>query len=181
MPLNNPGGVRWSTAIGYLGLSRHRLNLTIRANVSVKKILFDTTGQKPRATGVEAISEGKDFIVNGEELILTAGAIASPQILMLSGIGPKEHLEEHNINTLIDSPGVGQNLRDHPLIAITWQTKPEVQLDPVGPIGQVLLRYTADGSLVDNDMIAYFRQLPVKDVIWEVVLLNRSGSGLDSD
>ena len=156
MPLNNPGGVRWSTAIGYLGLSRHRLNLTIRSNVSVKKILFDTTGQKPRATGVEATSEYENFIVNGEEIILAAGAIASPQILMLSGIGPKEHLKEHDINTLIDSPGVGQNLRDHPLIAITWQTKPEVALDPVGPRNQVLLRYTADGSPIDNDMIVYF-------------------------
>ena len=125
--------------------------------MSVKKILFDTTELKPRATGVEAISEGEDFTVNGEEIILAAGAIASPQILMLSGIGPKEHLEEHNINTLIDSPGVGQNLRDHPLIAITWQTKPGVILSNpnMNPRGQVTLRYTADGSPINNDMIVY--------------------------
>ena len=77
-PLNNPNGIRWSTAIGYLGLSRHRLNLTIRANVTVKRILFDTTGQRPRATGVEAISDDESFVVEAEEIILSAGAIGSP-------------------------------------------------------------------------------------------------------
>ena len=88
-------------------------------------------------------------------MLLSAGAIASPQILMLSGIGPADHLEEHGINVLVDSPGVGQNLRDHPLLGILWATKPEVELDPIGPRLQVLLRYTADGSAIDNDMIVY--------------------------
>ncbi|MCH2658122.1 MAG: GMC family oxidoreductase N-terminal domain-containing protein [Dehalococcoidia bacterium] len=155
IPLNNPGGIRWSTSIGYLGLSRHRLNLTIRSNVTVKNILFDTSGDTPHATGVCAVSDDEEFIVEGDEVILSAGAIASPQILMLSGIGPADHLEEHGINVLVDSPGVGQNLRDHPLLGILWATKPEVELDPIGPRLQVLLRYTADGSAIDNDMIVY--------------------------
>ena len=104
-PLNNPDGIRWSAAIGYLGLSRHRLNLTIRANVTVKRILFDTTGERPRATGVEAVSDGETFVVEAGEIILSAGAIGSPQILMLSGVGPGDHLMEHGIETVIDSPG----------------------------------------------------------------------------
>lgn len=155
IPLNNPDGIRWSTAIGYLGLSRHRMNLTIRPNVSVKRILFDSAEDRPRATGVEAVSDDETFVVEGDEIILTAGAIASPQILMLSGVGPKEHLKEHGIDSVLDSPGVGQNLRDHPLIPVTWYTKPEVDLDALGPRGQVCLRYTADGSTVENDMIVY--------------------------
>ena len=118
-PLNNPNGIRWSTSIGYLGLSRHRLNLTIRANVMVKRILFDTSGECPRATGVEAVSDDETFVVEAEEIILSAGAIGSPQILMLSGVGPGDHLGEHGIETVVDSPGVGQNLADHPLISIS--------------------------------------------------------------
>ena len=156
MPLNNPNGVRWSTAIGYLSLSRHRLNLTIRANVSVKRILFDLSGPNPRATGVEAVSDGEDFVVEGDEIILSAGAIGSPHILMLSGVGPQDHLKEYDIDVVLDSPGVGQNLRDHPLLPILWATKPEVELNSLGPSGQVLLRYTAERSPLENDMIVYF-------------------------
>ena len=154
-PLNNPNGIRWSTAIGYLGLSRHRLNLTIRANVMVKRILFDTTGERPMATGVEAVSDEETFVVEADEIILSAGAIASPQILMLSGVGPSDHLSEHGIETVIDSPGVGQNLSDHPLISILWATKPEVELQRFVPNGQLLVRYTAEGSPLENDMIVY--------------------------
>ena len=155
MPLNNPNAIRWSTAIGYLGLSRHRLNLTIRADVSVKKILFDTSGEEPRATGVEAVSDSETFVVEANEIVLSAGAIGSPQILMLSGIGPAEHLAEHGITTVHDSPGVGQNLRDHPIFQIAWNTKPEVPLEALGPRGQLMLRYTATGSDLENDMIVY--------------------------
>ena len=155
IPQNNPNGIRWSTAIGYLGLSRHRLNLTIRANVTVKRILFDTTGERPRATGVEAVSDGETFVVEAEEIILSAGAIGSPQILMLSGVGPGDHLREHGIETVIDSPGVGKNLADHPLISILWATKPEVELRRFVPNAQLLVRYTAEGSPLENDMIVY--------------------------
>ena len=155
VPLNNPEGIRWSTAIGYLGLSRHRLNLTIRPNVTVKRVLFDTTRDRPRATGVEAESDGETFVAEGEEVILSAGAIGSPQTLMLSGVGPQDHLNEHGIPLVLNSPGVGQNLRDHPALQVTWATKSEVALDPLGPDLQLILRWTADGSPVENDMIAY--------------------------
>ena len=155
IPLNNPNGIRWSTAIGYLSLSRHRLNLTTRGNVTVKKILFDTSGERPRATGVEAVSDEETFVVEAEEIILSAGAIGSPQILMLSGVGPSDHLKEHGIETVIDSPGVGQNLADHPLLQILWATKPEVELERFVPNAQLLVRYTAEGSPLENDMIVY--------------------------
>ncbi len=156
MALNNPNGIRWSTNIGYLGLSRHRLNLTIRGDVSVKRVLFDHSGSTPRAIGVEAISGDETFEIMANEVILSAGAIASPQLLMLSGVGPTAHLQEHGISTIVDSPGVGQNLRDHPIVQVQWATKPEIEHDIMGPRAQLTLRYTADNSDVKNDMIVYF-------------------------
>ena len=156
IPLNNPDGIRWSTAIGYLSMSRSRLNLTIKANVSAKKILFDTSNDKPQAYGVEVLSQGENFTVEGHEIVLCAGAIGSPHLLLLSGVGPKSDLAEHEIKCVVDSPGVGQNLRDHPLLPLKWATKPSVTLDPFGPSGQILLRYTANQSSLKNDMIVYF-------------------------
>ncbi len=155
LPLNNPNGIRWSTAIGYLGMSRHRLNLTIRSGVSVKRILFDNEDEVPRAIGVEAVSEGETFIIEADEVLLSAGAVSSPQLLMLSGVGPATHLSEHGIDCIVDLPGVGQNLSDHPMLYVTWKTKPEVDLDALGPRIQLSLRYTATGSKLENDMIVY--------------------------
>ena len=155
LPLNNPNGIRWSTAIGYLGMSRHRLNLTIRPNVLVRRVLFDTSGPRPRATGVEVESGGETYTMEAEEIVLGAGAIGSPQILMLSGIGPSDHLREHGIESILDLPGVGQNLRDHPMLFVCWATKPEVDLVALRPRIQLSLRYTAQGSPLTNDMIVY--------------------------
>ena len=74
---------------------------------------------------------------------------------MLSGVGPGDHLRDHGIATVINSPGVGQNLADHPLISILWATKPEVELRRFVPNSQILVRYTAEGSPLENDMIVY--------------------------
>ena len=74
---------------------------------------------------------------------------------MLSGVGPSDHLSEHGIATVVDSPGVGQNLADHPLISILWATKPEVELQRFVPNGQLVVRYTAEGSALKTDMIVY--------------------------
>lgn len=156
LPFNNPNGIRWSTSIGYLGMSRHRMNLTIRSNVTVKRVLFESNGENPRAYAIKAESGEEEFILEAGEIILCAGAIATPQLLMLSGIGPSDHLEKHGINTLTHSPGVGQNLRDHPLFLVTWYTKPEVELDHLSSRTQLTLRYTAEGSSLNNDMIVYY-------------------------
>ena len=147
-PLNNPNGIRMSTALGYLDQIRHRLNVTIRANCRVQRILFEGK----RATGVEVESGGDVFTVEGTEIILSSGAIGSPHTLLLSGVGPKTQLEEFGIPVVHDAPGVGQNLRDHPLVFVTWRTKPEVDLDAYAPRMQATLRYTAGGSNLRNDM-----------------------------
>ncbi len=147
-PYNNPNGVRWSTNLGYLSLSRHRLNLTLRPDCLVHRVLFDGD----RAVGVEVESGGERFAVHGNEIILSAGAVASPQLLMLSGVGPADHLQELRIPVVSDSPGVGQNLRDHPSLWVTWKTKESFPLDAYAPRSQLMLRYTATGSDMRNDM-----------------------------
>lgn len=150
-PFNNPGGVRQSTNIGYLANSRHRINLTIRADCMVHRVMFNGN----RATGVEVESGGESFIAQANEVVLSAGALCSPQTLMLSGIGPAAHLEQFYIPVIVDSPGVGQNLRDHPQVSTTWLTKPDFIQDPLAPKIQVNLKYTAAGSNLRNDMFIH--------------------------
>ena len=148
MPRNDLDGVRVSTAIGYLGMARHRLNLTIRGECLARRILFDGD----RAVGVEVESGGETFSVQGREIILSAGAIGSPHLLMLSGVGPREQLERYGIPVLRDVPGVGRNLRDHPQLYLAWSVKPGHELRRSDRFG-LSLRYTATGSDLRNDMM----------------------------
>lgn len=144
-------GVRISTALGYLPDARHRLNLTIRAETLVHRLIIEDG----RATGVIAESGGEMFEVRAGQVIVSAGAVVSPQLLMLSGIGPADHLGEHEIKVVADVPGVGQNLQDHPMVFLVWKTIPEYEfrLDQKGT--QISLRYTATDSPDRNDMIIY--------------------------
>ena len=151
IPCNNPNGIRWSTALGYLNPARHRLNLTVRANCMVHRLIFEGT----KAVGVEIESGGERFIVEGHEIILSAGAVGSPHILMLSGVGPRDQLDAVGIPVVHELPGVGQNLRDHPMARVTWSTKPEHPLDPFGPRNQLVLRWTAEGSHLWNDLMMF--------------------------
>ena len=145
---NNVDGIRMSTALTYLDPSRHKLNLTIRANMVVRRILFE--GKK--ATGVEVESGGERFTVEGEELILSGGVIASPQLLMLSGVGPADQLHSLGIPMVHDLPGVGQNLRDHPAVTVRLRVNDGVAFDPYAPRTQTCLRFTATGSSARNDL-----------------------------
>ena len=154
LPLNNPGGLRWSTNLGYLAPARHRLNLTIRTNARARRIVFEGN----RATGVEIESGGERFVVGAGEVVLSTGPVQSPQLLMLSGIGPADQLSQFGIPTVADLSGVGQNLRDHPSVHLRWEAAPEYEMPDVN-IGQqkVALRYTAEGSGLRNDMIMVMR------------------------
>ena len=153
-PLNNPNGIRFSTALGYLSESRHRLNLTIRPNCITNRVIFD--GDK--AVGVEVFSGNDTYTLEANQVILSAGAIASPQLLMLSGIGPADQLEQQNISVIKNVPGVGKNLRDHPTVHTRWKPNPNFELpeESIGP-QKVALRYTADNSPYINDMIMVMR------------------------
>lgn len=147
-PLNNRDGVRMSTALTYLGQARHRLNLTIRGNVSVRRILFEGK----RALGLEADSNGERFTVGGDQIVLSAGAIGSPHLLMLSGVGPAQDLRNVGIDVVQELPGVGQNLRDHPYIMLVCRETGEMPDYTRHPSVQAILRYTAEGAGTRNDM-----------------------------
>ena len=149
VPMNNPDSIRMSTALTHINPNRHRLNLTIRANVLARRILFDGK----RAVGVEVESYGESFVVEGEKIFLSAGAIASPQLLMLSGVGPADHLRSLGIEMVHDLPGVGQNLRDHLTVAVRIKAKEGFPQDPNDPRTQTCLWYSADGSSLRNDML----------------------------
>ena len=147
-PMNNPGGVRMSTALTYLEPCRHRLNLTIRPNVSAQRIRFDGK----RVTGVEVESNGQSFLVEGEEIILSSGAIASPQLLLLSGVGPAEDLRLLGIDPAHNLPGVGRNMKNHPSVSVVFRSQPGCRPAPGAPRNQVGLRFTANGSSARNDI-----------------------------
>ena len=144
--LNRMDGIRMSTALTYLRMARNRLNLTLRSDVLVHRVLFDGS----RAIGVEAESGGEIFRVEANRIILSGGAINSPQLLMLSGVGPARHLSELAIPLVADVPGVGQNLRDHPAVFMHYQS--EVTLPDRPPPLQIGMRYTTPGSPFRNDM-----------------------------
>ena len=151
-PLNNLNGVRFSTALGYLSQSRHRLNLTTRPDCLVRRIMFDGN----RAVGVEVESGGERFTVEGDEIILSAGAVGSPHLLLLSGVGPAGNLRPLEIPLVYDLPGVGQNLRDHPAVHVAWQADEDLPMDIRDPWVQTILRYTSGDSDLRNDMIMFF-------------------------
>ena len=150
-PFNNHEGVRWSTNIGYLSQARHRLNFTIRADCLVHRLILEGD----RAVGVVVESGGELFEVRGREIILSAGTVGSPHILLLSGIGPADQLRRHGLPVVRDLPGVGVNLRDHPQAHVTWRTQDGLEQDENVPHLQLALRYTATGSHLRNDMIVH--------------------------
>ena len=149
VPMNNPDGIRMSTALTYINPNRHRVNLTVRGNVMVRRLLFDGK----RATGAEVESGGERFTVEGDEIVLSAGAVASPHLLLLSGVGPADHLRGLGITVVHDLPGVGQNMRDHPIVPVQAEPSEAFPLDdPYLPKIQTMLRYTIEGSPDRNDM-----------------------------
>ena len=105
-------GSRCSTSKAFLRPVRNRQNLHISKNSHVLKIVIDPDTKV--ATGVQFEKQGKLYFVEAtKEVVLSAGAIGSPQILMLSGVGPADHLIENNITPILNQPYVGENLQDH--------------------------------------------------------------------
>ncbi|MEP6852331.1 MAG: GMC family oxidoreductase N-terminal domain-containing protein [bacterium] len=113
------GGRRWSAADAYLHPVTHRPNLTIRTDALVYRVLIDGGV----ATGVRYSWAGQRCDVRAErEVILSGGAINSPQLLLLSGIGPAAALQAFDIDVLVDAPNVGQRLQDHPIAPAQYTT-----------------------------------------------------------
>src|SRR3954449_10852912 len=113
-------GRRWSSADAYLHPAERRPNLTVRTDALTTRVLIENG----RATGVEYRAGGRVHTVHAaREVVLSGGAVNSPQLLMLSGIGPADHLREVGLDVVHDLPGVGSELQDHPLVPVVWHVR----------------------------------------------------------
>ncbi|MEM7333283.1 MAG: choline dehydrogenase [Chloroflexota bacterium] len=141
-------GKRNSTAVAYLKPALTRPNLTAETEAHVMRLTFD--GKK--CTGLVYQQGGqKHQVAATKEVILCGGTINSPQILMLSGIGPAEHLKEHGIDVVMDLPGVGENLQDHLAVMLTYHCPQPISLasaESVGNLAKYLL--LKKGMLTSN-------------------------------
>jgi choline dehydrogenase len=121
--LTQRDGRRCSTAVAYLHPASERPNLTVETGLQVERVVFEGT----RAVGVEGSRNGEILHFESErEVILSGGAYNSPQLLMLSGIGPADHLASRLVEPILDRPAVGRNLTDHVNVWVLWRS-----LDPV--------------------------------------------------
>jgi choline dehydrogenase len=121
-------GARCSAADAYLAPARGRPNLTVRTGAHACRVLFDGT----RAAGVEYRHQGQARRAHAGEVVLSAGAVASPQLLLLSGVGPARELESLGIRVNVDLPGVGRNLQDHALAGVCYACTRGCTLDGAG-------------------------------------------------
>jgi len=152
-PVTQKDGRRWSTADAYLKPARGRPNLTVHTGALASRVLFEGR----RATGVEYVEGRRKAVVAvRNEVILCGGAVNTPQLLMLSGIGPGEHLRQHDVTVVVDAPETGRNLRDHLAGGMVFRTK-GVRTLTSGRSPRQLARYLAGrhGMLASSVAEAY--------------------------
>jgi choline dehydrogenase len=142
------GGLRASAAVAYLHPAMERANLTVMPYMQVQRVLFEGT----RAVGVQASQLGEVQELRAErEVILCGGSYNSPQLLMLSGVGPAEHLTIREIEVLLDQPAVGANLSDHPAAQLVWTTpEPQSLLLALEPAAREQYEATQTGPFASN-------------------------------
>ncbi|MCX7354689.1 MAG: choline dehydrogenase [Alphaproteobacteria bacterium] len=125
--MNIDQGMRASSARAYLRGAAERSNLTVLTEAFATQVLFDGD----RATSVEYRHGGALHRAEAErEIVLSAGGIKSPHLLMLSGIGPADHLREHGIGVRVDAPDVGRNVQDHMYLMLQYESKENICLNP---------------------------------------------------
>lgn len=123
-------GLRRSTARTFLRPVMNRPNLHVKTGAQVGRLLFEGAGPTLRAVGVAYVKDGQEHRVRARrEVILSAGAIQSPQILQLSGVGPAEVLQRHGIRVVHQLPGVGENLQDHLQGRLIYETHQPITLN----------------------------------------------------
>jgi choline dehydrogenase len=175
-------GRRWSAADAYLHPIRNsRTNLTVRTNTLVTRVNVENG----RATGVTTLHNGQlSAEYANAEVILAGGAVNSPQLLMLSGVGPGDHLSSMGIDTLVDSPGVGSNLSDHPAVPVVWATPKQRSLwETGGPGSAIRWQLTHRGPVTSNaaECGGFARSqdaLPAPDLQWHVLPVGFRDEGL---
>lgn len=142
VPLNVVGGVRINTAMAYLSPRRQLPALTVRGGVTVRRVVVE----HGRAVGVDT----GDGVVHGAEVVLAAGAVGSPHLLLLSGIGPAVHLRRAGIDVVADVPGVGRGFSDHPNVYVGYRPARPLPATPLPLHG--VLHATSSGAMAPGDL-----------------------------
>jgi len=160
-------GRRFSAADAYLKPAMTRPNLEVRTNVTVLGVALEGD----RAVGVRVRSGRSEEIIRAErEVLLSAGAIGSPQLLLLSGIGPAQELRDAGVAPAHDLPGVGRNLQDHPFVTMMWEVSDQQTLygaDKPKPLAEWLLRKSGPLTSTVAEVVAFTRTrggLPAADI-----------------
>jgi choline dehydrogenase len=165
-------GRRCSAADAYLRPAMSRPNLTVKTDARATQVVVEGG----RAAGVRYLERGTEetAYVQGE-VIVSSGAIGSPQLLMLSGIGPGDHLRELGIVVMVDSPGVGANLSDHPVVPAMWRTpKVPALWEKAGPKNLFRWQLRHSGPFTSNiaESGGFSRtrpSLPAPDLQWHAL------------
>jgi choline dehydrogenase len=151
-------GTRFSAADAYLRPALGRANLEVRTKVTV--LAVELEGERAVGVRVRKGRSGVELVRAGREVILCAGAIASPQLLLLSGIGAGEELRAAGVQARHELPGVGRNLQDHPFVTVLWEVSDQDTLygaDKPKPLAEWLLRRSGKLSSTVAEVVAFTR------------------------
>jgi choline dehydrogenase len=154
IPLNVGSGRRVSTAISHVIPNLARPNLTVRGDTFVRRVVFD----KRRAVGVEVETAGGISVIGAGEVVLSAGSVKSPHLLLLSGVGPADELRALGVEVVADAPGVGRNFTDHPHLTVEY--RPRDKVAPGAPYLPASLNLTSEGSTRPGDLEILCRMAP---------------------
>ncbi|GGF97157.1 dehydrogenase [Rhodococcoides trifolii] len=171
VPSNVSEGKRINAALAYLVPARNRTNLEIRTETSVGRILFDGT----TVVGVEGRDANGPFVLECDRVVLAAGAVRTPGLLMHSGIGPESELRALGIEVLVDLPGVGRGVRDHPEVAVPYS----LPHNSIGgtPLQSVLHHDGLELRPFSSSFDRMIAGLPVSDPSIGVALMNPTSRG----
>jgi choline dehydrogenase len=174
LPLNSIDGIRQNCGAMYIEPAIGRPNLFVLDRTLACRILFDGT----RTTGVEIRRDGSTARIQAGEVILCTSGINSPQLLMLSGVGPAAQLRALDIDVVADSPFVGANYMDHATIGLTYElTAPRTEADAARPVAEVNLNFRSDSASGPTEDMRMFPYLHSR----QAMLTHASpGSGLRS-
>ncbi len=160
--VNIKDGVRQSTAVAYLNPVLGRPNLTLSADSQATRLLFEGK----RCIGVEYSKDGEVLTASAAaEVIVSCGAIESPKLLLLSGIGRASHLEEFGIDVLADLPGVGENFHNHVLTGVVQECSQPVPPPKLNLSGECALFCKSDPGWIPPDLQIGFAHVPIDIIV----------------
>ncbi len=178
LAVNNVRGIRMNTAHRYLEpISGERPNLTVRGECYARRVTF--SGRE--AMGVEVDYNGERTVIQGDEIVLSSGAIKSAHLLMLSGVGPAAELKRFEIPVICDIPYVGKRFTDHVQgTTIQYRLRKQIKVDPTQHSGvHVGMHYTAEGSPFHSDLFSLATSIPHNvQLLYKRSLLGKAMMGL---